>query len=429
MSSGRPRVFYGWWIVLTSLPGLFFGAPVTVFSFGIFFRALGQEFHAGRAAVSLAFTIHNIVGALWLPAWGRLIDRFGARHVILPMSALYGLLLLSARWLGHSIWHFYLFYAVLGVAVVSQGPVAYGVVISHWFNRRRGLALGMMGLSIGIGAFTVPLLAQRLIPLMGWRAAYAVFGAGVLLLSIPAVAVLLRDDPAECGLQQDGEEAPASGGATVPALEGMSWNEIWHSPTFWIMIVVFSVTGASVHAGILHMPALLTDRGLTAGRAALASSVIGISLMMGRVSCGYLLDYFFAPYIAVFFFGASAAGLAILWTGQSGVMALAAAFLVGLGMGSEVELMAYLMSRYFGLRAFASAYGHVFAAFMISGALGTLMMGAGFDRFHSYSVPLGGFCIAMVGAIVLLAKLGPYRYGVKAEASLPLEPVSSVSGA
>lgn len=430
MSSNRPRIFYGWWIVLVSVAGMFFGAPVSVFSFGIFFKSLVHEFHASRAAISFAFTLHNVLGACLLPALGWLIDRVGARRVIVTLTGIFALALFSALWIGHSIWQLYVFYAALGMTLsAGPGPLSYGVVISHWFNRRRGLALGLMGLSIGIGAFAVPLIAQRLIALFGWRAAYAVFGGAVLLVSLPLVAMFLQNDPADRGLLADGDEAVRPAVEVSASKEGLGWAAIWHSPDFWLMIVIFMLTGASLHAGVLHMPALLTDRGMSPGRAAMASSMIGIAVVLGRVGSGYLLDRFFAPHVAMLFYGASAAGLAALWSGLAGTMALAAAFLVGLGMGSEVELMAYLVSRYFGLRSFATAYGYAFAAFMLAGAIGTLLMGAGFDHFHSYTVPLGCFCLAMVCAVALLARLGPYCYGVEGEREPPLEAVAAVSGA
>jgi MFS family permease len=96
-----------------------------------------------------------------------------------------------------------------------------------------------------------------------------------------------------------------------------------------------------------------------------------------------------------------------------------AAFLLGLGMGAEVDMLAYLASRYFGLRSFATIYGYVFAAFMVAGALGPLMMGALFDHFHSYSAGLGAAAIGSLGAVALLALLGPYRFG---PAEGPVEP-------
>ncbi|HVN79071.1 MAG TPA: hypothetical protein VMW38_08740 [Terriglobia bacterium] len=87
MSEGRPRVFYGWWVVLTAALGLFWGsAPIIVFSFGIFLKSLSQEFHSGRAVISLAFTFHNLMSAISAPLAGQLVDSYGARKVILPCT-------------------------------------------------------------------------------------------------------------------------------------------------------------------------------------------------------------------------------------------------------------------------------------------------------------------------------------------------------
>jgi MFS family permease len=416
-------------MVLTGALGLCLGPPLTVFSFGVFFKALAHDFHASRAAISFAFTLHNVLGALWLPGCGRLIDRFGPRRVIIPAIILYALILISAIWVGSSLWQFYLFYAALGFVQTSgPTPVPFGVVISHWFNRHRGLALGLLMLGIGIGGIVIPIVAQHLIARFGWRITYAIFGGAVLLLPLPVVATWLQNDPAQRGLHPDGDETPSIASQQPQEQQGLSWHEIWRQPTFWLMISIFTLTGASVHAGVLHVPALLTDRGLSAERAAFASSVIGLSLIAGRTGSGYLLDRFFAPRVAILFYGVSALGMALLCAGIAGNMALAAAFLVGLGMGAEVEVIGYLVSRYFGLRAFGSAFGHAFAAFMLAGAAGTFLMGAGYDRTHSYTIPLAGFCILMVLGLGLMTRLGPYRYGVEGGKERPLEPVRVASG-
>lgn len=430
MTSKRPGVFYGWLIVGVSAAGLFLGAPLLVFSFSVFFKPLVLNFHARHAAVSFAFSLTNIVGALWIPLTGMLIDRLGAKRVIIATTLFYGLTLISALWVGSSIWQLYLFFSVLGVALSSgPAPVPYGVVISHWFNRHRGLALGLSMLGIGVGSIVVPILAQRLITIFGWRITYALFGGAVLLLPVPIVAALLQNDPAQRGLQPDGDQAAPSSLLSPQDKQGMTWNEIWHSPMFWMMVCIFSLVGVCVHGAILHMSAIFTDRGVSAERAAMAASLVGAALLVGRLGSGYLLDHFFAPRVAILFYGATTLGLAILWAGKGGTPALAASFLIGLGMGAEVETMGYMISRYFGLRAFGTAFGHAFGAFMLAGAAGVLLMGAGYDRFHSYTVPLAGFCGAMVLALLLLGRLGPYRYGVTREVSPPLEPVQVSSSA
>ncbi len=99
MRNARPKVFYGWWVALTAALGLFLNtATIVVFSFGLFAKAMGQEFHGGRARISLAFTIHNLTSAVCIPLAGRLVDRYGPRRVLLPFTAMFGLILVSS-WL------------------------------------------------------------------------------------------------------------------------------------------------------------------------------------------------------------------------------------------------------------------------------------------------------------------------------------------
>jgi MFS family permease len=409
LSESQPRVFYGWWIVLVSAVGVFFGPSVTVYSFAVFFPALVQEFHATRAAISFGFTLHNIVGALWLPVVGNLIDRFGARRILLSMTSVFAIVLLSAPWLVHTIWSFYIFYAVLGWML--PGPMGFGVVVAHWFDRRRGLSLGLLALSVGIGAFVVPLLSRWLIARFGWHAAYAIFGGANLLIALPVVFAFLRNNPAELGLLPDGGTSARDISVAAQETTGLSWAEVRHSSAFWVMISAFVLASASLHAGILHLPALLMDRGFTAQRAAFGSSVVGVAVIVARIGCGWLMDHLFAPRVGMLFYACSAAGLFLLWMAPAGSSVFLAAFFLGLGIGAEVDMMAYLASRYFGLRSFATVYGYAFGAFMIAGALGSLMMGALFDHFHSYSAGLGAAAIATTLAVALLPLLGPYRFG------------------
>jgi MFS family permease len=417
LNNAQPRIFYGWWIILVSAVGIFFGPPVTVYSFAVFFPSLVHEFHATRTAVSFGFTLHNLVGAIWLPVMGNLIDRFGARRVLLSITFVFALVLLSAPWLVHTILAFYIFYAVLGWML--PGPMGFGVVIAHWFDRRRGLALGLLGLSLGVGAFIVPLLSRWLIARYGWHVAYAIFGGANLLIAIPAVLAFLRNDPAELGIAPDGVSSAPHGSITAQTATGLSWSEVRREPAFWVMVSAFVMASASLHAGILHLPMLLMDRGFTAQRAALASSVVGVAIMVGRAGCGWLMDRLFAPRVGMLFYALSASGLVLLWAAPAGPSTFLAAFLVGLGMGAEVDMIAYLASRYFGLRSFATVYGYAFAAFMVAGALGPLMMGVVFDHFHSYSVGVGVAAIASLAAAALLTVLGPYRFG---PAEGPVEP-------
>lgn len=327
MTNQRPRIFNGWWVVATAALGLCLGAaPIILYSFAVFFKPLSQEYHAGRAAISLAFTLQNVAAGLFASLTGRLIDQFGARRVILPGTAIFGLMLLSSKLLGGKLWYFYVFFSLLGIIQGCNSPVSYSVVVSRWFDRRRGLGLGLMMLGIGVGAIVVPYGAQRLIAIFGWRMAYTMFGLAVLVIALPIVAVFLRNDPRDKGLLPDGVVEPDENArhTTIEskALGGLSWHETWHSSTFWLLVSSFFLAGASVHACVLHLSALLTGRGIRAQAEAAAISVVGSAVLLARAGTGYLLDRFFAPKLAAFFFCGAATGIGLLKFGAAWKIAL-----------------------------------------------------------------------------------------------------------
>jgi MFS family permease len=147
----------------------------------------------------------------------------------------------------------------------------------------------------------------------------------------------------------------------------------------------------------------------------MASSVVGVALLVGRIGCGFFLDRYFGGHVALAICLGAALGIGLLWTGAAGGPALAGAFLVGLGMGGEVDIIAYLMSRYFGLRSLGATVGFAFAAFVVAGGLGPLVMGFAFDRTGSYRVPLSGFGVAAIVAAMLVTRLGAYRFAAPAD--------------
>jgi MFS family permease len=412
MNGKHNRVFYGWWVVAAAAVGLFWGVPIKIYSFSVFLKPLMQDFHAGRAAVSLAFTLALIVSALTTPLAGWLIGRYGARKMILPASTIFGTLLLFNKAFSTSLWHFYFFYAVLGLMIHGMGPIPYGYVVSHWFDRRRGLALGLMMVGIGSGAMFMPSFAHVLIARYGWRTAYAILGALVLLISVPVVAAVLKEKPEDLGLLPDGRRPGLGEVLSQASLVGVSRHDAWRSRSFWILVCAFSLVSVSVQGCLVHLTAMLTDRGMTVQAAALGASIMGAAVLIGRVGTGYLLDRFFAPHIAGLFFAGAATGIGLLRFGGAPAIAVLGASLVGLGLGAEVDMIAYVVSRYFGLRSFAEIYSLVFGAFALAGAFGPLIMGASFDFTGSYRAPLVAFFVATLVAAVLMTRLGPYRFRV-----------------
>ena len=411
MSSQRPRIFYGWVIVFTAGIGLLLGyAPVFVYSFSVFIKSLAQDFHSSRTSISFAFTLANLMQSAGAPLIGRMVDRVGARKVVVPLTVIFGLILISFKYFSTSLWHLYAFFIVMGLIGTGTAPVPYGIVVSRWFDKRRGLALGLMMMGLSLGAILMPPIAQRLILLFGWRTAYAVVGFVVLAISVPVVAIFLKDSPQKMGLRPDGVRDLNTGSEDRGNEPGLSWSVARRQPAFWFLASAFFLVGASVHACVIHLVPMLTDHGISVERAAFASSLLGVALLIGRVFSGYFLDRFFGPHVAILLFSGVAVGIVLLWAGTGGSLPLLAAFLVGLGMGAEADIIAYLTSRYFGLRSFGEIYGYLFATFTLAGALGPVLMGVGFDHLGSYRAPLLFFLAATLVATALLTRLGPYIY-------------------
>ncbi len=405
------KVFYGWWVVLAAGVGLALHAgPLIVPTFGVFLKPLSQEFGWSRTQISLAFSLFTLGLTITLPLIGRLVDHFGARKVIMSATLLFGLSVFSLSFLSAHLWHFYAVYLFLGAVGSGTTPVPYTKVISRWFDRKRGLALGLAAATFSVSGSLMPPLAQALIAAVGWRHTYEILGLMAMGITIPVVGLLLKETPQMMGLAPDGEIiGPAEASEQHSPEEGVSFREARHTRTFWLMGGAFFLISVGFHGSIVHLVPLLTDRGFSAQSAALVASLAGVASLIGKVGIGYLLDRCFAPYVAVCFFCGFALGLFLLWSGMAGGVVLMAVALVGLGLGAELDVMPYVVSRYFGLRAFGEIYSYTFALFTLGGVVGPPLMGAGFDATGSYSLVLGTFVMAALTAAGLMARLGPYQ--------------------
>lgn len=405
------KIFYGWWVVLAAGIGASMSyGPIIAFTFGVFIKPLQEEFGWSRADISLGFSLSLLMLSVTAPFVGQLVDRFGARKVIVPSVLLFGFGIISFYFLSASLWHFYAIYIGLGIVSVGAATLPYLSVVSQWFDKRRGLALGLAMIGVGLGTFFMPSFAQALIDTVGWRSAYVILGLLVMGVTIPVVVPFLKDTPEQMGLAPDGEptQRPQTTNATGHA-QGLRGSEAWRLGTFWLLVAAFFLMSVSVHGCLIHLVPMLTDYGLSAKSAALATSVLGGALLIGRVGAGYLLDRFLASSVAIGFLAGATLGVFLLWNETVGIFAFAAALLIGLGVGAETDLMPYVVSRYFGLRAFGEIYGYVVTAWGLGGVVGPFLMGVGFDSTGSYSTVLMVFMAATLFAAGLMGRLGPYR--------------------
>jgi MFS family permease len=410
-------IFHGWWVVLAAAVGLLLSiAPVVVFTLGVFMKPLNQEFNWSRGEISFALTLSTFVSSFAMPLTGQLVDRYGARRIAVPSLLLFGTSVASLSLLTASLWHLYALFLLIGLVACGTTPLPYARVISAWFDKQRGLALGFTLAGVGVGTFVMPSLAHALVSTQGWRVAYACLGMLVIVIAAPIVGLVLRETPAMMGLQPDGKMRPEFLLATVQKeATGLDARAARRTTSFWCVAIAFFLVSLVTNGCVVHLVPLLTDRGVSPQSAAFAASASGVALLFGRVWTGYLLDRLFAPYVAIAFFLALGLGVFLLWTDTAGAIALAAAMLVGLGLGAEVDIIAFLVGRYFGLLAFGEIYGYVFAAFVLGAGIGPLLMGGGFDAAGSYRWVLGAFVLITLVACGLMTQLGPYRFKVEIE--------------
>lgn len=392
-----------WWIVVGSVLGLIVGnGPILQFSFGVFVKPVSEALNAERGTLSAAVMVGLLATAICTPFMGRLVDRFGVRAVTLPAIALFAASI-AAIGFATTAWAYIALYAVAGIAAAGQTPLAYCKAVSSAFDARRGLALGIAIAGVGLGTALVPQFAQGLITRFDWRAAYVGMGILTFGLAFSAMALLVTTP----GSHQD--SAGASSSAT--AQDGLTTGQALRSATFWKLALSFFLVALAAGGTVAHIVPLLTDRGLPAQRAAMALTAAGVALIAGRLLSGYLLDRVFAPIVATVFFALPLVGIGLLLGTSDATLAIPAAVLVGLGLGAEVDLIAFLQSRYLGLRSFGEIYGYLFAVFMVGSAIGPFMMGMSFQVLHSYAPALWVLLGGLVIACLLMAWLGRYAFG------------------
>ena len=406
-------------VVSATMVGLATGiASVNLFAVGIFQGPITAEFGWSQTQYSLVTVVGTVVTVLSSPFIGRLFDRQGVRRWALTSIVLFALALISLYWLSPHPWHFYAVFALVPIIGAGTSSVAYSRVVAAWFDERRGQAFGAALAGIGIGGAVLSAVTQYLIGAVGWRGAYVGLGLLTLLVTLPIVFWKLRDTPAEAGLAPDGLPlrgvvAPGSAATTAravaPALVGYSAAESRRQPRFWLMLVAFLLLAVAIGGVLIPLVPILRARGIPAEQAAAIQATLGLALIFGRAFAGFLMDRFFAPRVAVAILAFPVIGVALLADGGGGTMlALVAAACIGLAAGAELDVIAVLITRYFGNRAYAENYGWQYAAWTLGSGFSVLVTNGVYDAFGSHAPALWGYAALFVLSGLLILRLGRY---------------------
>ena len=385
---------HGWRVALASAYCLVFGpSAILVTGFGAFARPLAHEFGWSPAAIVSAVIILALVIMVVSMVQGALIDRFGARRLILWSIPAFVFGLVAMARLPSDIRLFYAAFVIVPFLAIGIWPVSYMKLTGSWFSRHLGLALGTANAGIGLGAMVVTPVAAWVIAHHGWRAAYLAL-ALLALTTLPVAWAVVRGSPS------------AAGGAPRATPQPMPWRDR-ELVTIVFGYLLIGITGTGLLTNLLPM---MVATGFSATTAVLGMTLFGVTSLLGRFVSGFLLDHYPARRVILLFTAVSAVGLIAFTIGLTGWPIFAAVIAFGLLSGGEFDVLAYCVRRYFGMAVFGRAYGLAFSAFQLGAAIGAGGLAWSLGATGSYRAGLCGMALSQLLALAMFSRLGPYRH-------------------
>lgn len=386
------KIFYGWWIVVA--------LTVMTFSWGtsplaIVLKQLMEQFHTGRGAVSLCQTITSIAGGITGVIIGKLVYRHRPRKFMLCGSVASGISQLSLG-LATSLWYFYLFSFITGVASGCTGAIAMFSLLSHWFTRKWGSALGITQAGVAIGSIVLRPLAGLIAENFGWQSTYFFAGSLVLALNVPLIIFVLKDSPKPMGLLPDGDKPEEiaissnrdlsiqTNAESVKVAENNRLFFVLKRPALWLICIGFAFTSIGYSAVSTHEVSFITDMNISATVAAFAFGfTFGISGISSLAS-GWLADRLSSRYVSILFALVVISGMLVLL--QADTMSKIWLFVVlfGLGIGAFGTLLPVVTRDVFGTANFSALFGLTNVVYVVGFAAGAPLAGFIFDATGSY---------------------------------------------
>lgn len=394
-------------VVIACVSGVFFGpGPMLVAGIGLLLTSVSNEMGWSRTMFSAVPMIAAWAAAVSAPFFGRAMDQFGVRNVMLPSTLLFGLSFLGIAIFSTKTWHFFAAYLLIGLAAGAQGPVGYNKIISQWFSKYRGRVMALVAaVGSGLGYAIMPPIYNYVITHYGWRAGYYMVASGIVVICFTLSALFLRERGKPASAAQ-----PAAGEAAAPVLKGIERAQALRSAPFWQLALTLFLACNAFYGVLVHMFPLLLDRGVDRGLAAGALSLVAVGAIIGQISAGFLLDRINTPKVSVLFFLTGLTGVVIIHFAAASKLVLLGAVCLGVGQGAELSVIAYLVTRIFGLRSFGALYGLIYAGANAASGTGPLLMGIAYDRTGSYDLMLFIFEGFLLISAASLALLPAYRF-------------------
>lgn len=352
---------------------------IHIYGLGPYIEPIQEVFGWSRAQATSGLTVATIINAIFCIVIGMLVDRMGPRLV-----GLIGVLLTTGAFalLGTATGdkaNWYLLWGLMAFATLPVQATIWTSAVASRFETSRGMALAVTLSGASLAATVFPLLATWLIDTYGWRIAFAAEAGIWAALTFPMLLLFFRG-------AHDTRASDKEAAAPRPELTGVSAADGLRSTVFARLFLASILFTFTIIALVVHFVPILTNAGAERLAAAGVASLVGVSSVVGRLGTGYMLDHFRASRVgSVIFLLPIIACLLLIFAGTNPIAQAVAAIVVGLTLGSEIDVIVYLTTKHFGMKNFGTIYGGLLTALSVGTAFGPLAAAAVFDHAGSYA--------------------------------------------
>ncbi len=406
------RPVFGLPVVFAGFMGMFGNVgPLIYASFAFIVQDLEQTTGWARSDVTLAISFLTFFTAVAQPGFGAIVDRFGVRWPTAISLLLMAVTLAMIPFFASKVWHLWVGFIIAAILGVGNNTMSFIRLAAAWFDRRRGLMIGIVASATGLGLALLPRITASVVDAYGWKGGFVWYGLYIALVTVPVIILFAQDHPRDLGLRPDGDEVSPENSGENAALPGITLGVALRTRVFWVLALGILMASFALWGITNQLALLLGDRGMSRVDAAQVAMVLGLSMAASRLIIGWTLDRIFAPRVAMTIFLGSAAGFFFLASGGTDARVYLAALLLGAGLGAEIELIGFMVSRYFGLRAFGAIYGSVFVGFLLGTSGGPFLLARAQEILGSYDAALYSMVAVMTVVALMFVTMGRYdRY-------------------
>ncbi|WP_391484513.1 MFS transporter [Lactobacillus iners] len=392
------RSIYAWWIFIVSCLISLIGFGLIVNTVGLFFIPLCKELHVNKSSISLMVTLQNLASAITLLIAGKIMSKVNLKWLLTILFAIIGIGFLSLS-IANNLGWFYIVYIIIGICQPGAFILSIPVLLQKWFNAKLGTVMGIaLGLS-GIGGTIFNPLVADVIKSFGWRGGFIFEALLILLILVPASLTIIPQpndkhhaygEPSKVDHVKPGNES------------GLTFKQARKTIVFYSLAIAMFLL-QFVSGSVQHVSGSILHIGFSIQTAGLVVSGIMFGAALGKISIGFLLDYFNAKVVLLFFalFGISG------WYGQivlkNGLSLILSAFILGLGQGICLVALPYLIKKEFGVKDYSNILSIINMVGALALSFAVLIDALLFDTTNSYNIGWYLNILAFLISFILLA--------------------------